>query len=72
MCRLLAAQVLAPAPTELVAYRDSPNPAAIGRQIADLHAVLLKLAKDKTEQARPRIDPHSPTRRPKGIRIKTS
>ena len=31
-------------------YRDSLNPAAIGRQIADLQAALLRLAKDKTEQ----------------------
>jgi len=49
--RLLAAEVLAPAQAaELLAYRDSLNPAAIGRQIADLQSVLLKLAKDKTEQ----------------------
>jgi hypothetical protein len=49
--RLLAAQVLAPAQgAEPLAYRDSLNPAAIGREIADLQAVLLKLAKDKTEQ----------------------
>ena len=49
--RLLAAKVLSPAQeAELRAYRDSLNPAAIGRQIADLQAVLLKLAKDKTEQ----------------------
>lgn len=49
--RLLAAEVLAPAQAaELLAYRDTLNPAAIGREIADLQAVLLKLAKDKTEQ----------------------
>lgn len=49
--RLLAAEVLAPAQTaELLAYRDTLNPAAIGREIADLQTVLLKLAKDKTEQ----------------------
>lgn len=49
--RLLAAGVLSPAQeAELLAYRDSLNPAAIARQIADLQAVLLKLAKDKTEQ----------------------
>ena len=49
--RLLAAGVLSPAQeSELLAYRDSLNPAAIARQIADLHATLLKLAKDKTEQ----------------------
>ena len=49
--RLLAAEVLAPAQaTELLAYRESLNPAAIGREIADLQSALLKLAKDKTEQ----------------------
>ena len=49
--RLLAAEVLSPAQqAELLAYRDSLNPAAIGRQIADLQAALLRLAKDKTEQ----------------------
>lgn len=49
--RLLAAEVLAPAQAaELLAYRDELNPAQIGREIADLQAGLLKLAKDKTEQ----------------------
>src|SRR5680860_779243 len=49
--RLLAAKVLAPAQeTELLAYRDSLNPAQIGRDIADLQTRLLVLAKDKTEQ----------------------
>ena len=49
--RLLAAGTLNPAQqAELVDYRDSLNPAKIGRQIADLQAVLLRLAKDKTEQ----------------------
>lgn len=49
--RLLAARILSPAQqSELLTYRDSLNPAAIARQIADLQAVLLKLAKDKTEQ----------------------
>lgn len=49
--RLLSAEVLAPAQAaELLAYRDTLNPAAIGREIADLQTVLLKLAKDKTEQ----------------------
>lgn len=49
--RLLAAKVLSPAQeSELLAYRDSLNPAAIGRHIADLQAALLRLAKDKTEQ----------------------
>ncbi len=49
--RLLAAKVLSPEQeAELLAYRDSLNPAEIGRQIADLQAALLRLAKDKTEQ----------------------
>lgn len=49
--RLLAASVLSPAQeSELRAYRDSLNPAAIARQIADLQTALLRLAKDKTEQ----------------------
>lgn len=49
--RLLAAGTLAPQQgAELIAYREALNPAQIGRDIADLQAVLLKLAKDKTEQ----------------------
>lgn len=49
--RLLAAGVLSPAQeADLLAYRDSLNPARIGRQIQDLQKVLLKLAKDKTDQ----------------------
>lgn len=49
--RLLAAGVLSPAQeSELLTYRDSLNPAAMGRQIADLQNRLLQLAKEKTEQ----------------------
>lgn len=49
--RLLAAGILAPAQAaELLAYRDSLNPAAIARQIADVQALLTRLAKEKTEQ----------------------
>jgi hypothetical protein len=49
--RLLAAGVLSAAQQdELIAYRDSLNPAAIGRQIAALQNRLLLLAKEKTEQ----------------------
>ena len=71
--RLLAAEVLAPAQeAELVAYRDSLNPAAIGRQIADLQAVLLKLAKDKTEQLYLATIPTALPEVRKGIRIKAS
>nr|WP_246220871.1 DDE-type integrase/transposase/recombinase [Phytoactinopolyspora mesophila] len=71
--RLLAANVLAPTQqAELIAYRDSLNPAAIARQIADLQNRLLVLAKEKTEQ----LDLASfPTALPnvhKGIRIKAA
>ena len=46
--RLLAARVLSPAQeAEPLAYRDSLNPDQAARQIADLQAVLLKLAKDR-------------------------
>jgi hypothetical protein len=49
--RLLAAGVLSAAQqSQLLAYRDSLNPATIARQIADLQTALLRLAKDKTEQ----------------------
>jgi hypothetical protein len=49
--RLLAAGVLTAAQdADLIAYRDSLNPAQIGRQIADLQGRLLLLAKEKTEQ----------------------
>lgn len=68
--RLLAAEVLAPAQVaELLAYRDSLNPAAIGREIADLQAVLLKLAKDKTEQLYLSTFPSALPDVHKGIRI---
>ncbi len=73
MDRLLAAKVLAPAQeAELVAYRDSLNPAAIGRQIADLQSVLLKLAKDKTEQLYLASFPTALPDIRKGIRMKAS
>jgi transposase InsO family protein len=71
--RLLAAKVLAPEQqAELTAYRDSLNPAAIARQIADLQAVLLKLAKDKTEQLYLASFPTALPDVRKGIRIKAS
>lgn len=71
--RLLAAKVLAPAQeVELVAYRDSLNPAALGREIADLQAVLLKLAKDKTEQLYLASIPTALPNVRNGIRIKAS
>lgn len=68
--RLLAAEVLAPAQaTDLLAYRDSLNPAALGREIADLQSVLLKLAKDKTEQLYLATFPSALPDVHKGIRI---
>ena len=71
--RLLAAKVLSPAQeVELVAYRDSLNPAAIARQIADLQTVLLKLAKDKTEQLYLASFPSALPDIRTGIRIKAS
>jgi len=71
--RLLAADVLAPAQaTELLTYRDSLNPAAIGREIADLQSVLLKMAKDKTEQLYLASFPSALPDIHKGIRIKAS
>jgi len=71
--RLLAANVLAPTQrAEMVAYRDGLNPAAIGRRIADLQAVLLKLAKNKTEQLYLASFPVALPDVRKGIRIKAS
>ena len=61
-----------PQRAELVAYRDGLNPAAIGRQIADLQAALLKLAKDKTEQLYLASFPAALPDVRKGIRIKAS
>ena len=71
--RLLAAHVLAPEQeAELLAYRDSLNPAAIGRQIAELQVMLLKLAKDKTEQLYLASFPSALPDIRKGIRVKAS
>jgi hypothetical protein len=71
--RLLAARVLSPAQeAELVAYRDSLNPAALARRIADLQTRLLILAKDKTEQLYLASIPSALPDVRKGIRIKAS
>jgi Integrase core domain len=70
--RLLAAAVLSPAQqAELIAYRDSLNPAAIGRQIAALQNRLLLLAKDKTEQIYLAAIPSALPDLRKGVHIKT-
>jgi len=71
--RLLSAGVLSPAQAaELVAYRDSLNPAKIAREIADLQTVLLKLAKEKTEQLHLASIPSALPDIRKGIRVKAS
>ena len=71
--RLLEAKVLAPSQeAELLAYRDSLNPAAIAREIADLQTRLLVLAKDKTEQLYLASIPSALPDIRKGIRIKAS
>jgi hypothetical protein len=71
--RLLAAGVLSPAQeSELLAYRDSLNPVAIARQIADLQNQLLVLAKEKTEQLCLAAIPTALPDVRKGIRVKAS
>ncbi|KZS69092.1 transposase [Mycobacterium kansasii] len=71
--RLLAAGILSPAQeSELLAYRDSLNPAAIARQIADLQSRLLVLAKEKTEQLYLATIPTALPDIRKGIRTKAS
>jgi hypothetical protein len=71
--RLLAAGVLSPAQqAELLAHRDSLNPAAIASQIADQQARLLALAKDKTEQLYLASFPTALPDVCKGIRVKAS
>lgn len=70
--RLLAAQVLSTTQqADLVAYRDSLNPAAIGRQIGDLQNRLLILAKDKTEQIYLSSLPSALPDVRKGVHVKT-
>lgn len=71
--RLLAAGVLSPAQqADLVAHRDSLNPAKIAREIAELQARLLVLAKEKTEQLHLASIPSALPDLRKGIRVKAS
>ena len=52
--------------TDLVSYRNQLNPASITRRIIELQDVLIRLAKDKTDQRPPHPDPQHPARRPQG------
>lgn len=71
--RLLAAKTLSRAQqAELLAHRQNLNPAAIARHIADLQGVLLKLAKDKTEQLYLASFPSALPDIRKGIRVAAS
>ena len=71
--RLLAADVLSPAQqAELIAYRDDLNPAALARRISDLQTVLMKLAKEKTEQIYLASFPSLLPDVRKGIRVQAS
>lgn len=71
--RLLAAGVLSEAQrAELCAYRDTLNPAKIGRKIAALQNQLLLLAKDKTEQLYLASIPSALPDVRKGVRVTAS
>jgi hypothetical protein len=71
LSRLLAAGTLSPAQAhELTAYRDGLNPAALAREIADIQAVLLGLAKNKTEQLYLATVPKALPDVRKGVRIR--
>ena len=61
-----------PQTAELTAYRDSLNPADLGRRITALQTVLLKLAKDKTDQLHLATIPSALPDIRKGIRVKAS
>jgi hypothetical protein len=71
--RLLAANVLSQAQQdELTAYRDSLNPAQIARDISELQRLLLKMAKEKTDQLYLASIPSALPDVRKGIRVKAS
>jgi|GEM_PF-3016081 len=57
---------------ELTAYRDSFNPARIARDISELQRLLLKMAKEKTDQLHPAGILISLPDVRKGIRVKAS
>ncbi|WP_237707597.1 DDE-type integrase/transposase/recombinase [Serinicoccus profundi] len=71
--RLLGAKVLsAQQEAELIAYRDTLNPADLARRIADLQSRLLVLAKDKTEQLYLASFPSALPDIRRGIRVQAS
>lgn len=71
--RLLAAGVLSRAQErDLLAYRDSLNPAHLGRQIGDLQGQLISLAREKTEQLYLAAIPSALPDVRKGIRVQAS
>lgn len=71
--RLILAGVLAPGQVaELIAYRDSLNPAQIARDIAELQKSLLKLAGEKTNQLYLASLPNPLPDVRRGVRIKAS
>lgn len=57
---------------ELLAYRDSLNPAEIGRRVADLQTLLIEHAKDKTEQLYLATIPTALPDIRRGIRVQAS
>lgn len=69
--RLLAADVLSPTQeAELIAYRDSLNPAELARRIDQLQTRLVVLAKEKTDQLRIAQTPSALPDLRKGIRVR--
>ena len=71
--RLLAANVISPAQeAELLAYRDSLNPAELARRIDQLQTRLVVLAKDKTDQLRIAQTPSALPDVRKGVRVRAA
>lgn len=71
--RLLAADVLSPAQqAELLAYRDSLNPAELARRIDQLQTRLIVLAKEKTDHLRIAQTPSALPDVRKGIRVRAA
>jgi len=73
MERLFTANVLSQAQKdELTVYPDSLNPAQIARDIAEIQRLLLKMAKEKTDQPYLASIPSALPNARKGIRVKAS